>query len=224
MRTLRAQLLAWRGRFEDAHALAAEAVETAARIGDIQAVLPPAAALASALVGLGEDAAAVAAMRRGIELRGDVGEATISGWYLFEVTDSLSAISARDRSSPVVREGVELLAAFARHIAPDAAEDADLVCFAVRKVVVGAAIEQLARLAGSTGVAFEPPDQAFPGTAEALALLDREHRPFDVARISLWLAEAGEPMPDRAGATATFEELGAHPYLERIQSAGPLLS
>ena len=162
VRTLRAQLLAWRGRFEDSRALAVEATETASRIGDIQAVLPPHAALASAYVGLGEDAAAVGAMRRGIELRGDVGEATISGWYLFEVTDSLSAIAARDRSSAVVRDGVELLAAFARHVAPDAAEDADLVCFAVRKVVVGAAIEQLARLAASAGVAFEPPEPGVP--------------------------------------------------------------
>ena len=57
---------------------------------------------------------------------------------------------------------------------------------------VGAAVEQLARLASAAGVAIEPPAESFPDTTEALVLLDREHRPFDVARILLWKAEAGE--------------------------------
>jgi hypothetical protein len=88
---------------------------------------------------------------------------------------------------------------------------------AVRQAAVGAAVEQLARLARAAGVDFEPPAEAFPSTSEALAVLDREHRPFDVARINLWLAEAGEPAPDLASASALFEELGAHPYLERAR-------
>ena len=44
--------------------------DTSGRIGDIQAVLPPMAALAAGQAGLGEDAAAVASIKRGIELRG----------------------------------------------------------------------------------------------------------------------------------------------------------
>ena len=87
-------------------------------------------------------------------------------------------------------------------------------------MIVGAAVDQLARLARDAGTTVEPPAEPFPGTAEALALLDQEHRPFDVARINLWMAEAGEPAPDLAGAAALFEELGAHPYLERARRVG----
>ena len=50
-------------------------------------------------------------------------------------------------------------------------------------------------------------------------MLDAEHRTFDVARISLWRAEAGEPGTDLERAAALFEELGAHPYLERGRRA-----
>ena len=64
---------------------------------------------------------------------------------------------------------------------------------------------------------IEPPSESWPSTDAALELLDREHRPFDVARILLWKVEAGEPVPDLAKAAATFEELGAHPYIERIR-------
>ena len=73
LRSLRAHLLAWRGRYEEALALASVAADTSSRIGDIQAVLPPLAALAAAQAGLGEDAAAVASIRRAIELRGTSG-------------------------------------------------------------------------------------------------------------------------------------------------------
>jgi hypothetical protein len=92
-----------------------------------------------------------------------------------------------------------------------------LIQVQVRQVCVGAAVDQLGRLARDAGASFEPPAESFPGTAEALALLTQEHRTFDVARINLWMAEAGEQAPDLAGATALFEELGAHPYLERAR-------
>ena len=59
---------------------------------------------------------------------------------------------------------------------------------------------------------------------QALVLLGREHRIFDVARILLWKAEAGESVPDLAQTAATFEELGAHPYLERMRKLWPRTS
>jgi class 3 adenylate cyclase/tetratricopeptide (TPR) repeat protein len=218
VRSLSAHLLAWRGRFEEALSLAAQAAETSARIGDIQAVLPPMAALAAAQAGLGDDAAAVATIRRGIERRGTRTEPTISTWYLFEATDALSTIAARGPSSAALREGLDAVTAFARLVAPDAARSGDLVQVAVRQAAFGASVEHLARLAAGAGATIEPPTDPFPGTAEALELLDREHRTFDVARILLWQAEAGEPVRDLARAIATFEELGAHPYLARARS------
>ena len=222
VRSLRAHLLACRGRCEEAVPIASEAAETGSRIGDIQAVLPPMAALAAAQSGVGEDADALASIKRGIELRGDRDEPTISAWYLFEVTDTLSTVAARDRSSPVVRDGLEAVAAFARALAPDAAKTGDLVQIQVRQAAVGAAVEQLARLARGAGVEFVPPAESFPGTDEAVAILDREHRPFDVARILLWKAEAGESVPDLPRAAAIFDDLGAHPYVERAASLTPV--
>ena len=221
LRSLRAHLFAWRGRNEEALALASEAVETSSRIGDIQAVLPPLAALAAAQAGLGEDASALASIRRAIELRGTRPESVMSSWLLFEATDTLSSIAARDRSPAVVRDGIDTLAAFARVLAPDAAMGGVLIQVNVRQVVFGAAVDQLERLARKAGITLERPAEPFPSTDEALALLDQEHRPFDVARIRLWMAEAGEPAPDLAAAIATFDELGAHPYLERARRLMP---
>ena len=88
---------------------------------------------------------------------------------------------------------------------------------AVGQVLFGAAVDQLARLSAAVGATIERPAESFPDTEEGLVLLDREHRIFDVARILLWKAEAGESVPDLARAAATFEELGAHPYLERTR-------
>jgi hypothetical protein len=219
VRSLSAHLLAWRGRYQEALALASGAAETSRRIGDIQAVLPPLAALVAAQAGLGEDAAALDGMRRAMDLRGASPEAVISSWLLFEMTDTLSAIAARDRSSNVVRDGIGSLAAYARAVGPAAAVGGALIQVQVRQAVVGAAVEQLARLARDAGIGFEPPADSFPDTAEALELLAQERRIFDVARINLWIAEAREPAPDLRGAAALFEELGAHPYLERARRA-----
>jgi hypothetical protein len=54
----------------------------------------------------------------------------------------------------------------------------------------------------------------------AIPILEREHRVFDAARVRLWLAEggAGSEASGDAGA-ATFDELGAAPYLARAQRA-----
>ena len=180
-------------------------------------MLPPLAALASAQAGLGEDAAAVASINRGIELRGTSEEAMISAWYLFEVTDTLSAIATRDPSSAAVRAGLESVATYARALGPEAARPGDLVLMAVGQVLFGAAVDQLARLSRRRRRDDRAAGRVVPRHEEALVLLDREHRIFDVARILLWKAEAGESVPDLARAAAIFEELGAHPYLERTR-------
>ena len=106
VRSLRAHFLAWTGQPDEARRLATLAAETSERMGDIQAVLPPLAALAAAQAGLGEDAAAVASIEHGIELRGTRNEPTMSAWYLFEVVDTLSTIASRDPSSAALRDGL----------------------------------------------------------------------------------------------------------------------
>jgi hypothetical protein len=220
--SLRAHLLAYRGRYEEAASIVAGAAETALQIGDLQAVLPNLAVRGAIQAGLQEDEPAVASIREAIERRGANRESIISTWFLFEAVDALTAIHARTPDSGAIRDGIEALAAFATVLAPDAARTGDLVQAEVRQALFGAAAEQLLRLARSAGAPMTPPVESFPDSAQALAVLDRERRPFDAARIRLWMAEAGEASAadtlDRA--TATFEDLGAHPYLERSRSAG----
>jgi tetratricopeptide (TPR) repeat protein len=154
---LRAHLLAYRGQYEEAAAVASGAADTAMRIGDVQAVLPTLAALAASQAGLEEDPAAVASIRRAIELRGTNRESIISSWFLFEAVDTLSAIAARDPDSEALRDGIEAVGALATTLAPDAARTGDLVQIEVRQALFGAAAEELARLAGSAGVRFIRP-------------------------------------------------------------------
>jgi len=59
-----------------------------------------------------------------------------------------------------------------------------------------------------------------PGRTDAAALLDREHRIFDAARIRLWLAEKAGDRTLLADAPRVFEELGGQPYLARSQRVG----
>ena len=67
---------------------------------------------------------------------GRANEATISAWYLFEVTDTLSTIAARDPSSAALRDGLESVAAFARALGPEAARPGDLVLVAVGQALL----------------------------------------------------------------------------------------
>ena len=222
--SLRSHLDAFRGRFDEASDVAADAVETAMRIGDLQAVLPTNASLAAARAGQGDDGAAIAALDRAIERRGTIAEAIISGWFLFEATDTLEVIATRDAGSPHLRAGLDLLAAFATTVGPEVARGGDLVQTEVVRALFGAAVEQLASLARRAGVDAPPvPAGApFPGRSEATAILDREHRTFDAARIRLWLAEE-EADPTLLGQSLSlFEELGAYQYVARSQrlSAG----
>jgi adenylate cyclase len=221
IRSLRAHLLAWRGRSDEAAASAEDAPETAIRIGDIQAVLPTLAAQAAIRAGRGDDAGAVAEMRRAIELRGTSLESFISSWFLFESTDVLTAIARRGSDPATLRNGLSLLAEFATVLAPLAAQPGDLVGVEVRNALFGAATAQLAHLAAGINVSVDPLGASFPATGEAVAVLEREHRLFDVARIRLWLAEAGDgSAADLRSASAMFEDLGAQPYLVRASHLG----
>ena len=148
--------------------LATVAAETSARIGDIQAVLPPLAALAAAQAGLGEDAAAVASIERGIELRGTSEEPTISAWYLFEVTDTLSTIAARDPSSGRRARRLGERGGVCPRPRPRGGSDrATSSRWPSARRVFGAAVDQLERLASAAGVAIDPPAESCPDTDEA---------------------------------------------------------
>jgi hypothetical protein len=88
----------------------------------------------------------------------------------------------------------------------------------VTRPLFGAASAQLPRLARSAGLPFTPPVEPLPDVTEGLAVLEREDRAFDVARIRLWMAEAGETSADELErALTTFEEVDARPYLERCR-------
>ena len=220
--SLRTHLAAYRGRYDDALVMAAGAAEDALRIGDLQAVLPTLAALAATQAGLGDDAEAVATLRRAIEKRGANHEAIISSWFLFEAADTLTLIAVRDPASAALRDGVELLAAFATTLEPDAVTPSDLLQTVVRHAMFGAGAEQVASLARGAGLPTPvlPPGAHLAGRAEAIPVLEREHRNFDVARIRLWLAEESGDPALLASASRTFEELAAHPYLVRTQRVG----
>lgn len=213
---LRGTLLAHRGRFDEAARITTGLVETAVRVGDLQAVLPVLATDAVIRIGLEDDAGAVAAWRDAIRRRGDIQDSIISAWFAFEAADGLTTIALRDPASAALREGLEVLAGFCNTIARDVARDGELVHVEVRQALFGATLEQLASVARSTGAVVALPD-GVPGTrASALAVLEREHRVFDVARIRLWMAEDGTDASGLDQALATFEELGAHPYRDRV--------
>jgi hypothetical protein len=214
---LRATLHAYRGRYDDAATVAAGVADTARRIGDLQAVLPALVTRATILIGQEEDGGAVAAWREAVERRGDIRDGILSAWVAFEAADGLTTIHARHPDSTEVRDGLQLLAGFCVTIAPDVLRPGDLVQAEVRRTMLGAAVDQLASLARRTGSTIDLPQGDFVGRADALPVLDREHRLFDAARVRLWLAEDGTAPDQLPVASATFEELGAHPYLERAR-------
>ena len=98
-RAQRAHLLAYRGRADEALPLATSSAEMATTIGDLQAILPALAALAAVQAGLGNDAAAVDALRTAANRRGTNFELPLTSWFLFEAVDTLAVIAARDPSS-----------------------------------------------------------------------------------------------------------------------------
>jgi adenylate cyclase len=218
--SLRSQLAAYRGQFDEVAADVASAADVARRIGDLQAVLPTLAALADVQAGLGDDESAVATIRRAVTKRGSQHEAVISSWFLFEATDTVTSMHARRAESAPVKAGVAALMELAAAVAPDSGAPGDLVQVEVRQALFGAALDQLGTLARAVGVAGPTgvPRDVFPDRRGALATLEREHRLLDVARIRLWLAEEGADGSGFAEAERTFEELGARPYLVRCRA------
>jgi hypothetical protein len=190
--------------------------DSAMRVRDLQAVIPALTVQAAISAGLEDDAGVVAAVRRVVEVRGSIGEALLSPWFAFEIADTLTAMLVRSPDSSAARGALEAMAGYARAITEDVAAAGDIVAVDVRQALFGAAVEQLAFLAGRVGVDFDAPSEPLPGRREALSVLDREHRTFDASRVRLWLAEAGTDS-ELAAAAALFEELAAHPYLERAR-------
>jgi adenylate cyclase len=213
--SLRGLLFAYRGRFDEARTMTAGVPETALRVADLQAVMPALTTQVAIGIGLGDDDAAVATIAQVIERRAATPENLLSAWFAFEATDGLTAIFARNPASSALRDGLELLASFCVAIAPDVDREGDVVSVEIRQALFGAAVEQLAVLAHATDTAVTLPADGGPGRSAALPALDREHRLFDAARVRLWRAEELGGSPELPAAVAAFEELGAHPYLER---------
>jgi adenylate cyclase len=215
-------LASFRGRSDDGARLIADFTDAAIRIGDLQALVPALLAVAHAEAGLGNDAAAVDSLRRVIDLRGSRREGPISCWFFFEATDVVTAILARDPGSAAAASGVGLLATFAPRMAREAQLGAAPAQVAVMRAMFGAANEQIRALCQRLGLPLAEigADLAFPGPDEGAGTLDREHRLFDAARVRLWTAEEARDGGRLADASATFEMLGAHPYLVRAQAVG----
>jgi adenylate cyclase len=218
--TLRSQLASYRGQYDEAAQILGDGVDLAIRIGDQQAVLPTLVASAQAQAGLGNDADAVAELRRAIDQPGSTADGTLGSYFVFEAADLLTAARARadgPTDSPAVTSGIQLLAAYAPGLEPAAAVGGEASIDAVRRALFGAAVEQIASLAGALGLT--PPAlenrTRFPGRTDALPTLDEHHRLFDAARVRLWLAAEGKAPGLLADARRTFEDLGAHPYLAR---------
>ena len=213
--SLRALLYVYRGRYDEAAAMTAGVADMALRVGDLQAVLPALTTQALIKFGLEDDAGALAVLRQAIDLRGDIREANVSTWVAFEAAAALTASFLRDPASSALRDGLELLASFCTRIAPATLARGDLVQVEVRHALFGAAVEQLASIAVRVGVSVSLPDGDLMTRSAALAIVDRERRRFDSARIRLWLAEEAGGSAELGAIVATFEDLGAHPYLAR---------
>jgi len=214
---IRALIAAHRGDYERAEELMRPEVDAAIRIGDLQAVAPVFTALAHIEAGLGNGQQAVDTVRRLIDARGDVPEATISTWLAFEATDLLTWLAPTDAT--VAAEGVAAVVAFVDKLATDIARGGPPAELAVRRALYGAAREQLRRIASRLdlpGPAAELDAVISPASQDALAGLDEAHRVFDSARIRLWLAEAGDTS-GLAAAVGAFERLRAAPYLARAR-------
>ena len=219
----RALLAALRGQSESAAELVGTVVEPAIRIGDLQAYAPVLLAQSHARAGLTDATGALGALTRAIALRGNRHEPNISCWLLFESADIVTSLALpvgeTDDTSKAIDEGVRLLAAYATRIAPDASIGGTAAELLVRRALYGAAVEQLAVLAGGLGraAAVESGGTPFPGREESAQRFEDAHRFFDAARVRLWLAEEqGDPRLVGDG-RSVFERLGAAGYLRRVE-------
>jgi tetratricopeptide (TPR) repeat protein len=212
---IRALTAAHRGDYDRAAELTRPEVGAAIRNRDLLGAAPVLVALAHLEAGLGNGRAAVEAIRKLVELRGNVSEATISTWSAFEATDVVTWLAVHD--DPAAPDGLTAVASLADRVAADIQRGGPPAEVAVRRALYGAAREQLQRLAGRFAAPRPLADVdavMIPSVREAIVLLDEARRPFDAARVRLWLAEAGDSA-GLAPAVDAFKQLGAAPYLAR---------
>lgn len=218
----RSLLASFRGQFDLASELVANAVEPALRIGDLQAFVPVFAALAHAEAGLGRPEAALRAIGRAIELIGETEEAYISSWFLFQATDTLTSLLIADEqpgAGGVAQQALSVLAAYTTRLAPVAARGAPSdAADRVRGALFGAAAEQIqaiARRLDAPAPELGSTADRFPGRERAAGVLDQAHRLFDAAQVRLWLAEESRDAALLGDAPSVFERLGAPGHLRR---------
>lgn len=205
-----ALIAAYRGRYEEAAERAGQQRESAMEIGDLQAYAPVFGSLAHAERGRGEHDASLGAIEDAVRLRGDMDEANISVWLLFEAVDVVTWLALeRGADDPRVRRGIAVLESLHDRSTRPAERGGTGPELLVRRALYGAAGDQLRRLAGHGD------DPGLEARARRFARdLRRAHRAFDAARIELWRAEAaGEAVPPEA--RDTFKRLRAAPYLLR---------
>jgi adenylate cyclase len=194
-------VMAYRGDYDEALEMVRPVVELSVGIEDLQAYAPTLLALAHAERGVGHLDAAIAAMERGVVVRGDTQEANISTFFLFEGVDVLTFAIRDGAPDDVARRGLRALTALATAIEAIVDRAGTVPEMRVRRALFGAARHQLAALHGS------PPADIGERLLEAAAQLELSKRMWDVARIQLWAAEAtGEAVPS---AQAEFERLRA---------------
>jgi tetratricopeptide (TPR) repeat protein len=213
IRAYRALIHSHRGLFDRAHELMDGSAEPALRVGDLQATLPVFAAIAHAEAGRGNADGVAGALRQAVEGRGDSYETPISSWFLFEAADAAAMIA---RSGDNDGLGKVLAAVEPLSVRLDALVDRSAThpMAEVRNALSGAALWQLRRLGTRPGAPVERAGvgDGLPDPNAAAGILEANRRVFDAARVRLWLAESGDTAGIR-GAVATFERLGAVPYL-----------
>jgi adenylate cyclase len=212
-----ALVLCFRGRYRDALDLTDALREVAVTINDLQAYAPMLMAAAHAARGTGDPEGAVDHLEHCLRLRGSTVEHDISTFFLFEGTDVLSWLHrSAETDRRTMERGLELLRRLVDHLDATAPSIGLPPVLAVRNAVGGAARLHLRRLSGETGDGEEF-RRAMTAHADQLRAVAR---PFDAARVDLWLSEVVGDADARQRAEAAFEELRAQPYLERIRT-GP---
>lgn len=214
----RSKLASHRGGHDTAAAIARPVMVIAMQVGDFQAIGPMTMALAHAEAGLGAADRAAIAVHETVRRAVDAGDPSDVAWALFEAADVLTTVMAYE-SDVAARAVVGL-----RHLAAAAADVLSIggtpAEVAGRRALLSASLAQLASLSrrlGSPAPAIR--DGALPlERAGAAEQLETAHRPFDVARVRLWLAEDTDDLIQAATAAAVFDRLRAAPFARRARA------
>jgi tetratricopeptide (TPR) repeat protein len=210
-----ALVLGFRGRYRDAVDVTDSLVEVAVTINDLQAYAPMLMAAAHAARGAGDPEGAVDRLEHCLRLRGTTVEHDISTFFLFEGTDVLGWLhGSAEVDRRTVERGLELLRGLVDHLDATAPSIGLPSVLAVRTAIGDAARLHLRRLNGEPGDGEEFRRAMTAHAAQLRAVA----RPFDAARVDLWLSEFAGDGDARDRAEAAFAELRAQPYLERIRT------